>query len=90
MEDDITAMIDADLLAAGRKRPWEWRMAGVDCGLSLAASVLAVYGTFRLLGGAGWLLAVIAFFAVGITVMVKVSGPADYRSRRRQAELGWR
>lgn len=22
-------MIDADLLAAGRKRPWEWRMAGV-------------------------------------------------------------
>lgn len=87
MKNEVETMTDAALLAACRKRPWERRMAGVGCGLSLAVGVLAVYGVFRLLGGAGWLLAVFVFFAVGVTVLVKVSGLADYRARRQQAEL---
>ncbi len=62
-------------------------MAGAGCGLALAGGVLAAWAICRLLGGAAWPLAVIAFFAVGLTVTVKVSGLADYRSRRQQAEL---
>ena len=62
-------------------------MAGMGCGLSLAAGALAVYGVCLLLGGPAWPLAVLAFAAAGVTVMVKVSGLAEYRSRRQRAEL---
>lgn len=87
MKNDAGAMTDEALLRACRPLPWESRLESAGCGFALAAGLLAAYGTYRLVGGAGWLLIAIAFFAAGITAGIKVTSLTDRRARREQAEL---
>jgi len=87
MKTDVRAMTDEALLQTCRPLPWESRLESAGCGFALAAGLLAAYGTYRFLGGAAWLLIVIAFFAAAITAGVKLTSFADRRARREQAEL---
>jgi len=87
MKNDVRAMTDEALLRACRPLPWERRLESAGCGLGLAAGLLVAHGMYRFIGGAGWLLILLAFFAAGITAGVQASSLADRRSRRQQAEL---
>ena len=83
----VRDMTDEALFAACRRRPWERRMERAGCGLGIFAGLASAGGLFRLLGASGWLLEIIAFFAMSITAGVAVSNLAGYRSRREGAEL---
>jgi hypothetical protein len=78
---------DADLLAACKRHPWERRIDNIGCGAALAAGVLAASGLLFWQGSGGLFAAVIAFFAVGISLAAGTSRLVNFRSRPSQDEL---